>query len=47
MKTLPSDDLSVNLLVFGPGEGVAEHENREEDAGRTGARSASSRHNGR
>jgi mannose-6-phosphate isomerase-like protein (cupin superfamily) len=29
--TCETDDLDVNLLVFGPGEGVAEHVNREVD----------------
>lgn len=29
--TLASDDLNANLLVFGAGEGVAEHVNREVD----------------
>lgn len=31
VTTMLSDDLNVNLLAFGPGEGVAEHENAEVD----------------
>jgi mannose-6-phosphate isomerase-like protein (cupin superfamily) len=29
--TCETDDLDVNLLVFGPGEGIAEHVNHEVD----------------